>query len=197
MKIFATILFSFFLVSALAQKVDTVLFKYFKYSVSSTEEVSVPIKPYRKGLYKTDTIYKLGNYELEVNQTGKDSSLVAKYEFVTKQEYEIYMKESDAESDALGNCKPCWQKYYNKEGVLVREGLYTMDCPIGETRTYDNKTGKLKTKFYYRKLSDAEKSIFKNRWFLRTGEWIYFKPDGSKEKIEKYKDDVLIETIKF
>ena len=38
---------------------------------------------------------------------------------------------------------------------------------------------------------------FKPKCKVADGEWIYFKLNGSKEKSERYEDDVLIETIQF
>jgi hypothetical protein len=183
MKQVLIILFLLVALSCPAQKVDTVVLKYFKYSYAKKEEA-------RKYNHKY-FVYKLGFNEWSFN--AKDSILGNVFEEVSKEEYDAFI----ANEKKFDNCRGCWLKSYNTNNILIREGLFDTDCPIGEVRSYDGFTGKIMTKSFWKVLEDSEKTRFANRCSLRIGDWIYFKPDGSKEKIERYRDDVLIETIVF
>lgn len=167
--------------STIAQKVDTVYFYHSKYSSHKTEIV-------HKYNYRF-TVYKLGYFQLREN--GKDSVYELIYEEVEKEEYERYLKQwKDFE-----RCTPCWQKTYDMNGLLKREGMFNTDCPIGEFREYDN--GKLLIVSNWRRTTSEEwKGIFINQCSIKHGVWTYFK-NGIISKTETYLDDKLIETKNF
>lgn len=171
-----------FSVSAFSQKIDTVKFYYNKYSTSEIEQV-------RKYNYKF-VVYKLGYFQKKFN--GRDTVYEIVYDEVSKEEYDNYQKSrTDFEK-----CRPCWQKHYDFKGILIWEGFYSTDCIIGELREY--KDGKLIRISFWRRLSEEEsKDHSKSLCHVRTGEWIYFDNSGKKVKVERYKDDVLIESINF
>lgn len=179
MKGFFTILFSFYLITTFAQKVDTIIFKYSKYSYAKTEETR---KYNRKFI-----VYKLG-YNI-IKFYGRDSLYENVFEEVTKEEYDAHINQKEK----FANCTPCWQKNYNGKGVLESEGFLYQDCIIGEYRTYNTITGVLELISRYRSVMKEAK--YKPKCTVADGDWIYFKPDGSIKKVEKYKDDILVETI--
>jgi hypothetical protein len=182
MKAIIAILFSVFVVSAFAQKVDTLNFYNSTYSIAKTDIIKV--------IKKDVPVYMLGSF------VKKDPVRIdTVYEEVSKQEYETYLSREKQNEISRNVHEPYWLRAFSEKGVLFREALVWEYCLIGAYREYDPLTGKIAIIGGYKKVSQTEKEKGKCR--LREGDWLYFKQDGSKEKIERYKDDILIETVTF
>ena len=92
---------------------------------------------------------------------------------------------SNLEPETIDDCKPCWLKYYDKDGKLLQEGLSYTDCALGK-RTEYYQSGKIKAVRFY-KTNDT------NDWTnfpcsVADGTWTYYNEDGSIEKTETYTD---------
>lgn len=152
-------------------QVDTI--NYRPYNTTKTETTV------KTTVSKDDKIVKKKTKKKKTKYTVEDKN-------ATKKQYENATKESST----IGDCKPCWLRYYGKDGKLLQEGLSYTDCALGKRTEYYS-SGKIKVIRYY-KTNDT------NDWTnfpcsVAEGTWTYYKEDGTVEKLEKYKDGKIIE----
>ena len=121
--------------------------------------------------------------------TSKTKKKKTKYSVDDKKSSKNDYEKATQESKTIDDCKPCWLRYYDRDGKLLQEGLSYSDCALGK-RTEYYPSGKLKVVRYY-KTNDS------NDWTkfpcsVAEGTWTYYKEDGIVEKTEIYIDGKLI-----
>lgn len=104
-----------------------------------------------------------------------------------------YLKYQEA-NDRIKECKPCYMKTLDSNGVLLRIAVQYGDCVVGSWSEY-YPNGKIKVSGYYKENDTGNwNNIWKRGYCSRKeGEWIYYDENGNITKKEKYKDDKLVE----
>jgi antitoxin component YwqK of YwqJK toxin-antitoxin module len=102
--------------------------------------------------------------------------------------YEYYKKNFDQ----INQCTPCWTQNYTLDDILVSEGLFYTDCPVGKI-TFYHETGSVKLTGNYSLNTDGNWTNWYNRGGCRKqGEWVYFDENGKMIKKEFYKDGIIV-----
>lgn len=104
-----------------------------------------------------------------------------------------YLKYKRA-NDSIKECKPCYMRTLDTNGVLLRTAVQYGDCVVGSWTEY-YPDGKIKVSGHYKENDTGNwNNLWKRGYCSRKeGEWIYYDEHGNITKKEKYKDDKLIE----
>jgi len=165
MRIILTIVLMIVSTFSFAQ-VDTI--NYRPHNTTKTETTVKTTKTKNGKVLKSKTKKKRTKYTVDDNESNQN-----KYD------------QANQESNTIDDCKPCWLRYYDKDGKLLQEGLSYSDCALGKRIEY-YPSGKIKVIRYY-KTNDT------NYWTnfpcsVAEGTWIYYNEDGTIEKTETYVD---------
>ena len=165
MKIILTLLFLTVSTLTFAQ-VDTI--NYRPHNSTKTETTVKTTKTKDGKVVKSKTKNKKTKYTVDEKKSNKN-------------EYE----KSNQESKTIDDCKPCWLRYYDREGKLLQEGLSYSDCALGK-RTEYYQSGKIKVIRFFKTNNTNDWTNFPCS--VAEGTWTYYKEDGSVEKTETYVD---------
>jgi hypothetical protein len=111
---------------------------------------------------------------------------------ITKEQYEYFKSYWEASKQ----CTPCILKTYDEKDILKYEVFCFLDCFLGSYKEYypDGKV-KLQGQFLGGETATAQKQYANRQCNIRTGEWIYFAPNGSKTLIENYVNGTLVSSV--
>jgi antitoxin component YwqK of YwqJK toxin-antitoxin module len=90
----------------------------------------------------------------------------------------------------IDSCTPCWLRYFNKDGLLLQEGLSYMDCALGKRIEYFP-SGNIKAIRLFKTNETWNWTDF--TCSVPHGTWIYYNEDGTIQKTMIYEDGVIKE----
>ncbi len=142
-------------------------------------------------LLLTSSIFSLAQDTLFINQRGgkttrEKAELLRFYTpdadlFLVEDYYlsgEIQMRGHSQYKDSLVRM---WSfKYYSKEGLITKEGIYNRNKKVGEWKSYDD-SGSLRVVENYNSEGKLE------------GPFLVYYPDGSLKRKDRYKNDEVVE----
>ena len=139
---------------------------------------------------KLDTLY---TYDVNLYETSTPFGI--KYTVngkeITKKKYDKYRQYWQA----MDGCTPCLLRTFDEDDKIKYEAFQYIDCLCGEYTGY-YKDGSTKVKGQFMKNPNETWENIKTQQFCnrRDGKWTYFFPNGTFEKLEVYKNGVLIGT---
>jgi antitoxin component YwqK of YwqJK toxin-antitoxin module len=144
-------------------------------------------------LAQTDTLKYISHSQEKTVTSGKRKEVTSysvDHQKASKQEYDSAQKSEDL---FLTRCKPCWLRSYDKSGKLLSEGMSYTDCRLGTFIQY-YPSGKVELVGSYRtnETGDWDKYKEKGLCSVKEGSWVYYKTDGTIEKVEGYENGKLI-----
>jgi antitoxin component YwqK of YwqJK toxin-antitoxin module len=90
----------------------------------------------------------------------------------------------------IDNCTPCWLRYFNKDGLLLQEGLSYMDCALGKRIEY-YLSGNIKVIRFFKTNETGNWTDFPCS--VPHGNWIFYNEDGTIQKTVVYEDGLIKE----
>src|SRR5688572_7142365 len=98
---------------------------------------------------KTETTVKTTKLKDGKPVKSKTKKKKTKYTVEDKKSNKINYDKAVEQSMTISDCKPCWLRYYDKDGNLLQEGLSYSDCALGK-RTEYYQSGKIKVIRYFK-----------------------------------------------
>ncbi len=147
-------------------------------TVNSTKKLDT-LRTYNVDLYETST-----PFGIKYTANGKE---------ITKKQYDEfkwYWTSVDA-------CTPCQLRTFDEENNLMYEAFQYENCLCGDyVSYYKDGSKKVIGQFMPNPTTSWENIKQQNFCNRKTGAWKYFLPNGTIEKVEEYKNGVLVNVSK-